>query len=80
MTTQLLLTLPLAPPPRHLCPQALKVLAMLQAGPVTTGQFMERYIGRAAARILELRRAGYNITTRALPGRSSHLYTLEPNE
>jgi len=47
-----------------------KVLSMLQAGPVCSTDFLRAYIPRAAARILELRQAGYMIGTR--PCKFSH--------
>lgn len=57
--------------------QALRILEMLEAGPVTSGDFAGAYMLRYSARILELRRAGWRIKTLPLEGVASHLYVLE---
>lgn len=47
-------------------PSTMKVLGMLQQGPVTTGEFAAAFCPRASARIAELREMGYTIRTRQL--------------
>lgn len=57
-------------------PQTRKVLAMLQAGPRTTHDFLAAYIGRFGARLGELRAVGHRISTEKLSEQSAR-YTLE---
>lgn len=45
-------------------PSVEKVLRILREGPTSTGGFMEHYVGRAPARIGELRRLGCSISKR----------------
>jgi hypothetical protein len=51
-------------------PQQKKVLSMLQAGPRCGKDFLDVYIARYSARILELKQLGYLIDKR--PCRFSH--------
>lgn len=57
--------LPLGPTPKQVQAsqkeQTRRVLAMLQAGPCTTGDFLQARIGRFGARLLELRAVGHRI-------------------
>lgn len=56
-------------------PQTVRVLRRLQEGPATTGDFLRMGIGRFGARIDELRRVGWEISTE-LRGEHEAVYTL----
>lgn len=67
-------------PKVHLKDSALKVLRMLQSAGfrgVTSGEFANAFVLRYAARLAELRAAGYSWVKEPVPDSSQWRYTLQ---